>query len=184
MQKDTVVGLSASNRRRLYQKLMVSEVDITELLRISVEDRMFYKRQSSLWFGGEVACISYCGWRFQLCAQGDVYADLFDLRADRQLAHIKDKNNAGQLGEALLPYLKSDKALYAATKGVHTQYRLCIENNNWWEAFAIDPNGAFHDLMWCLDADNLLDGIVEIVESMDAVIEDIKNQEYPAKKQS
>ena len=31
---------------------------------------------------------------------------------------------------------------------------------------------------------NLLDGIVEIVESMDAVIEDIKNQEYPAKKQS
>lgn len=69
-------------------------------------------------------------------------------------------------------------------KGVHTQYRLCIEHNNWWEAFAIDPNGAFHDLMWCFDADNLLDGIVEIVESMDAVIEDIKNQESPAKKQS
>lgn len=184
MQKVTVEGLSSSNRRCLYQKLKVLTVKASEPLRISVEDRMFYKRQGSLWFGGEVACISYCGWRFQLCAQGDVYADLFDLKADRLLAHIKDKNNAGQLGEVLLPYLKSDKALYAAMKGVHTQYRLCVENNNWWEAFVTDPNGVFHDLMWCLNADNLLDGIVEIVESMDAVIEDIEKQKYPAKGQS
>lgn len=170
--KIVVEKLSSSNRRRLFRKLEQSELTLSEPAQITMHDDVFYKRQDSLWYGGAVATISYRKWKFELYACGDVYADLYDRQEDRLLSYVKDKNNAGLLCGELLPHISSDKALRAAISGTHTKYTLSLQNNNWWEAFAYDPAGHFHDLMWCLDSDALLDAIVETLAGMDEAIEE------------
>jgi len=165
-----VKDLSASNRRRLFKRIEQSDLTLTEPVQITFHDKVFYKRQDSLWYGGCVATISYRGWKFELFACGDVYADLYDRQDGVLLFYVKDKNNAGLFAEELMPYMESDKALCAARRGSHTRYTLSMDHNNWWEGFAYDPAGQFHDLMWCLDSVSLFDAIVEILGEMDAVI--------------
>ena len=168
----SVEKLSSSNRRRFFRKLEQSELTLSESAQIIMQDNVFYKRQDSLWYGGAVAIISYRGWKFELYACGDVYAELYDRQENRLLSYVKDKNNAGLLCGELLPHICSDKALRAAISGTHTKYTLSLHHNNWWEPFAYDPAGNFHDLMWCLDSDTLLDAIIETLAGMDEVIEE------------
>lgn len=83
---------------------------------------------------------------------------------------VKDKNNTGLFGSEIQAYIKTDKSLYVALNGAHTRYKLILDHNNWWEGFAIDPDGNFLDLMWCLDSDCLFDAVVEVLQEMDGVI--------------
>ena len=59
----------------------------------------------------------------------------------------------------VLPYLKTDHALYAAMGDTHKRYRLDMEHNNWWECFVYTPEGKFHDMMWALDSDHIFEGV-------------------------
>ncbi len=139
---------------------------------VEVTAELRKNQYSSLWYGGEIANIRYKGWTFELYACGDVYADLYRKGDPEEwLLYVKDKNNAGQLGKELQPYIKTDKALYAAINGQHSKYRLELLNNNWYECFAIDPCGHFYDLMWALDSDHAIEAIAEIIDGMDEVIE-------------
>lgn len=168
----SVENLSSSNRKRLFRKIGQSELTLSAPVHIQLQDAVFYKRQDSLWYGGAVAVISYRSWKFELYACGDVYAELYDRQEDRLLVYVKDKNNLGLLGEKLRPYINSDQALCAAIHGTHTRYQLSLNHGNWWEGFAYDPAGQFHDLMWCLESNTLLDALVEILSEMDTVIKE------------
>lgn len=148
---------------------------------IEVVENIRKKQYSSLWYGGTAAYIRYKGWTFEVSACGDVFAEL-TMRGypDDALLYVKDKNNAGSLGEALRPYLATDKALNAALCHKHPHYRLFMDSNNWWECFVTDPQGGFHDLMWSLDSDHILAGMAEVIFWMDKVIREIDTIDRPA----
>ena len=170
MCKIFIKGLSAANRWRLNKLLRAEKVEQKEPAVIEVHAPVFYKRQDSLWFGGTVAEIHYRGWRFELWANGDVYADLYELPNMRHFFHVKDKRNAGNLSGELRNYIHSDRALYAAELGKHPKYRLDLDYNNWWEGFAVTPDGEFIDMMWCLESDKILPAIAELFAAMDEII--------------
>ncbi len=170
MNNVTVTGLSSSNKKRLHPKMRRAGIVLSEPAQIEVLTPVFYKQQHSLWHGGDTATIAYRNWKFVLNACGDVYASLYDRQRDEEVLYVKDKCNEGRLASEISPYIETDSALMAALKGVHTQYDLTLDHNNWWEGFAVDPHGNFLDLMWCLDSDFLLDAVVEVLQAMDEVI--------------
>lgn len=139
-------------------------------------DKIKAQQYSSLWYGGEVAVIHYKQYKFILSAVGDVYANLID-KADGNysLFYVKDKNNGGDLATELIPYIKTDKDLYAAMCGTHKRYLLELDCNNWWECFLVDPEGNFHDMMMALDSDGVFEAVAEIFAVIDEIIEYSKN---------
>ena len=168
-------SLTAQQRGSLQRWITSGKQSLTSLdtpVVVNVSEDLRKNQYSSLWYGGEIATIRYKGWKFELYACGDVRAVL-SRKSDpeNELFYVKDKNNAGQLGEELQPYIETDKALYAAINGQHRKYRLELLNNNWYECFAIDPHGQFYDLMWALDSDHAIEAIAEIIDGMDEVIE-------------
>lgn len=110
---------------------------------------------------------------FAIHACGDIYATLYDKSDGTELLYVKDKSNSGRFGVDVLPYLKTDHALYAAMGDTHKRYRLDMEHNNWWECFVYTPEGEFHDMMWTLDSDHIFEGVEVVLSAMDSVIKDI-----------
>lgn len=166
----SVTGLPASLKRRLFRAIRNDLPQLSAPLRIDVVDTIHARRCDVLWYGGAIAKLHYKGWIFELYAAGDVYADLYE--GDDHILYVKDKSNAGRLGEELIHYIQTDKELKAIRKGTHNKYRLELGHNNWWECFAYDPTGEFLDLMWALDSDDFFEAIAEIVSGMDSVIEE------------
>lgn len=105
---------------------------------------------------------------FAIHACGDIYATLYDKSDGTELLYVKDKSNSGRFGVDVLPYLKTDHALYAAMGDTHKRYRLDMEHNNWWECFVYTPEGEFHDMMWALDSDHIFEGVEVVLSAMDA----------------
>ena len=132
------------------------------------------KRMSSYWYGGNMADVIYKGYTFHIEAIGDVRAYLFSKHSDKQLCYVKDKNNVGAFKHEMAPYFRSDKSLDKLLRSKHHLYDLEIEDNNWWECFVTDPQGKFHDIMWALDSDSLFDAIDEVLDSLDEMIQYIK----------
>ena len=166
----------AAHQRGSLQRLITSgrqnHMSLDAPVVIEITEDLRKSQYSSLWYGGEMARIHYKGWIFELDACGDIRA-ILTRKGDvgDELFYVKDKSNAGQLGGELQPYIKTDKALYAAINGQHKKYHLELLNNNWYECFAFDPRGQFYDLMWALDSDHAVEAIAEIICGMDEVIE-------------
>ena len=173
-------GLSSRQRSFLRHKIESSlkgHAPIEVPIAVKVLEDLRKNQYSSLWYGGEIASVCYKGWRFDIEACGDVCAYLYrKVNSDDQILYVKDKNNAGRLGEELQQYIKTDKALYAAINGKHSKYELELGNNNWYECFVTDPQGEFYDLMWALDSDDALESIAEVIAGMDEVIADVEKE--------
>lgn len=133
-------------------------------MEIKITDKIDDQHLSHYWYGGQCATIKHRGYTFSIEAIGDVY---FEYKGGSM---FKDKNNAGKLYSELCSYIKDDNALYKAIEN----NELVFDANNWWECFVYDPEGGFHDIMWCLDASSLTDAIEEVKESIDDIIEQIK----------
>ncbi len=150
---------------------------LLENVSVAFKEEIKAHRYSSLWYGGEVAVISYRRCKFLLSAAGDVYADFTDKTdGGHSLFYVKDKNNRGLLADELIPYIKTDKELYAAMCGTHKRYMLNLDYNNWWECFLVDEEGSFHDLMLALESDGVFDAVAEIIAGMDEIIEYNENE--------
>lgn len=167
-----------SRQRRMLRRAVESNLSRAHAspdapIGIDVAAELRNGQYSSLWYGGEIATIHYKGWKFEICACGDVRAWLNDKDEARELLYVKDKNNAGRLGEELQRYIRTDKALYAAISGKHSRYSLELDDNNWFECFATDPKGRFYDLVWTLDSDHAIESIAEVITGMDEVIASI-----------
>lgn len=132
------------------------------------------KKNSSFWYGGQVAYITYKGYKFYLEAAGDIRVSYIAKEGDSP-EWFKDKNNAGQMQEWFKHIFEDDDQLYQAigNSGTKKYPQLQMENNNWWECVVQDPSGEIHDLMWVLETDNYFEAIDEIIESMDDIIKQI-----------
>ena len=178
-------GLSLRHRLMLRRFIRAECADMEAIpdapVEIKVVENIRKNQYSSLWYGGSAAYIHYKGWKFELSAIGDVCAELtLTDQPDDELIYVKDKNNAGCLGKELRRYISTDKALNAALCHRHPRYRLFVGDNNWWECSVIDPQGSFHDLMWCLESDHILEGIAEVIGWMDNAIREVNAIDGPA----
>lgn len=96
------------------------------------------ERQDSLWYGGTVATIRCDCLRLELQAAGIVDVDFYRRGSDGEfeefpIESFKDKRNGGCF-YSLAYYLKNDKELKQAKKA-EGDYKLEIEDGNWWECF-------------------------------------------------
>ncbi len=161
--------LTEAQKESLSEKISV--LRLKEPVSVEFAEKIDDCRCSSLWYGGTIANIFYRGWRFELTANGDVRASLIRKVDDVELFRIKDKHNGGDFGQELLRYIKTDEGLYAAENGEHPEYTLELDDNNWFECFAFDSDGKYYDLMWALDADNVFESVVDVIDGMDEIIE-------------
>ncbi|MEE1282435.1 MAG: hypothetical protein UHK60_09330 [Acutalibacteraceae bacterium] len=139
-------------------------------MKISITDVIDNDHQSHYWYGGECARIEYKGYTALIEAIGDVYAE-YVLNNETEV-YVKDKNNAGVFYSEMRGYLKNDTELYKAIENEE----LIFENNNWWEAFIIDPKGIHHDLMWALDASYLNEAVEEVRKGFEEMIKYIEEK--------
>lgn len=170
----SITGLSAKHRHILRRKLAVQGKMPAFPFQIVFHGHIARNQYDSLWYGGDIAEVQYRGWRFILSACGDIFATLSDKAdPDHELFYVKDKNNRGILGTELQHYIANDKALLAARLGHHTKYRLEMDSGNWWECFPVSEDGKFHDIMWALESDSVLDALPEIIGSMDDIVQQL-----------
>ena len=167
----SVSGLTCDQKRNLFKKISSDVPQLPAPLRIEVVENINSDRCDVAWYGGTAAYLHYKGCRFELSACGDVYVDFY--RGDDLLFHVKDKQNAGRLGEELIHYIRSDTALKEIKAETHKEYRMEQHHNNRWECFVYDSAGGFHDLMWALDSDDFFDAIVEILPEMDQICKEV-----------
>ena len=139
-------------------------------MKISITGVIDNDHQSHYWYGGECVRIEYKGYTVLIEAIGDVYAEY--VPNNETEVYVKDKNNAGVFYSEMRGYLKNDTELYKAIENEE----LIFENNNWWEAFIIDPKGIHHDLMWALDASYLNEVVEEVKEGFEEMIKYIEEK--------
>ena len=151
MKNITFEGISTLQRLHLCWQIRKQIGKIHQPIKVEFHQPICRKQYSSLWYGGLVVSIKVRGCVFAIHACGDIYATLYDKSDGTELLYVKDKSNSGRFGVDVLPYLKTDHALYAAMGDTHKRYRLDMEHNNWWECFVYTPEGEFHDMMWALD---------------------------------
>jgi len=130
-------------------------------------------RQDSLWYGGTVAEIYYKGFTFSVEAVGDIRAYLHDIVTDTQVFDVKDRYNGGALSGAMLPYVKSDKALEKALSENHGRYQLHLESRNWWEVFGMDNNSTWLNETWLVYSEGILSAVVDALSGIDEYLHDV-----------
>lgn len=141
-------------------------------MQVEITDFIDENHRSHYWYGGECARVMYKGYTAEIHATGDVYAEY--IVDGETKAYVKDKNNAGFFYVEMKQYLKDDTALYEAIN----EGSLLIDYNNWWEAFIIDPEGKFHDLMWDLDSSFIDEAVEEVKTSFDEMIKYIEDENH------
>lgn len=185
MQKIIYKGFPFRQRQMLRSCIRKELSDMEVLpdapIEIEAAQKITHKQYGSLWYGGTMVNIKYKGWRFEICATGEVRADLLHkVDPSCSILYVKDKSCNGRLGEELQPYISTDKAMNAALCNKHTKYQLILDNGNWYECLVFDSQGELHDLMWSLDSDHILAGIAEVIFWMDKTIRDIRAIDTPA----
>lgn len=153
-------------RQSILAQLKKQGFDVSQI-DLSVEQFIDDEHKNCLWYGGVVATVEYCEHVFWLEALGDISATLLDLDYSEVLCDVKDKYNSGRFYEEMSYYIKNDKDLGCLVD----EDRLVFNNNNWFEIFVETPDGVKHDLMDVCNSDDLDDCILEMIDSMDELIE-------------
>lgn len=164
-------GFEPWQKRKLIRILPSRLQNITEPIRISLNEKIQKNQYDSLWYGGLVATIQYGELAVVLEANGDVIADLYDCRdsEERHLEWIKDKNNIGEFGNVMRNYIRTDKELVKLLCNEHRRYYLEMSNNNWWECVPCCKDDEYYPESWVAEGDDIWSAIVEIVEYLISV---------------
>ena len=133
------------------------------------------------WYGGRVAEIKYKGFRFVLGAYGDVYASLYRQNDGVELFRVKDKYNGGNLYSELSLYINNDDELEECIAGLHLDYELEIDYNNWWEYYIVCPNGEILDNGDICESDYYSQALNEMIDSIESFVEEYEQYERDMK---
>ena len=128
MKNITFEGISTFQRLHLCWQIRKQIGKIHQPIKVEFHQPICRKQYSSLWYGGLVVSIKVRGCVFAIHACGDIYATLYDKSDGTELLYVKDKSNSGRFGVDVLPYLKTDHALYAAMGDTHKRYRLDMQD--------------------------------------------------------
>lgn len=139
-------------------------------MKVTIIDLIDDQHQLCFWYGGECARIEHKGYTVLVEAIGDIYV-IYEPSGEYK-THCKDKGNNGNFYHVMSEYFKNDEEVSRAMQNDE----LVFENNNWWELSIIDPQGVWHDLMWCAESDMLTEAIEEAKEHFDEMIEWVEEE--------
>lgn len=163
-------------------------------------DNPMPSKESSLWYGGKVADITYKGYIFHLEAIGEIRASLnlvdkagFPIL---ELANVVDKNSGGEFANEMCKYIPSDKMLFELYEETATplplsqknKKALCIPTSaiaygkldlhmlNWWEITVTLPEGRYiNDLDWVSEYGLYSEALYQFLEEPDKAISYVKD---------
>lgn len=139
-------------------------------MKVTINDFIDNNHQLSYWYGGECARVEHKGYTILIEAIGDIRVS-YELNGE-EVAYCKDKGNGGRFYGIMAEYFKNDAEVLKAMQNEE----LIFDNNNWWELSIIDPQGEWHDLMWCAESDMLMGAIEEAKERFDEMIKWIEEE--------
>ena len=137
---------------------------------VEMIENIRFGRESSLWYGGQLARISVEGEEDDIivAASGDVQARLVQTEDPLEPFYVKDRNNAGELGKALDAYVpdgaEGDIILDSLLEGEYQGLHLFLDSGNWFEAYVENGNA---DL--CIILENSSTVYEAIAEAIDNV---------------
>lgn len=120
-----------------------------------------------LWYGGVIAVVAYKGYAFSLEANGEINATLQDLNGD-VICESQDKTASGGFYADMQKHIANDDEL----RELMAAGLLSLQNNNWLEIFVQQPNGNWMTQTWLSNDDDIVAGIVEMLETMEEILED------------
>lgn len=139
-------------------------------LEIKWFERLTEDRVDSVWYGGEIAEVTYGRFKCSIEAVGDVAIVIND-------EYYKDKNNTGYVGRVLIDDLgiKSDEEL----RELEDEGKLEWLNNNWFEVVIYDTVAKkyielYDEAIIDLDVD---DDFSWLPEMLDEIEEDLNRKE-------
>jgi len=129
-----------------------------------------FRRQSSLWYGGDIARIALTGnpTKFDpikyltIRAEGDVDVKIYE--GENCILSVCDKGDNGAFGNELLAYIHDDDELNLLLHDKHPKYKAEIISHNWWEAMTL-VDGQQIDLGVVMGHDNLADVIQAVLDN-------------------
>ena len=139
-------------------------------MKVTIIDLIDDQHQLSFWYGGECARVEHKGYTVLIEAIGDIRV-WYTVNGEN-IAYCKDKGNNGNFYYVMSGYFKNDTEVLKAMQNEE----LLFDNNNWWELSIIDPQGVWHDLMWCAESDMLTEAIEEAKEHFDEMIEWVEEE--------
>lgn len=161
--------LLAEESHLMKQQLNVSDdVNMLNLSRVVYLKQTDERRQSSLWYGGDIVRINHeknADNYLVIRAEGDV--DIEIKKIDDIILSVRDKNCNGAFGNELLSYIHDDAELYLLLANNHPLYTATFNNNNWWEVMAM-IHGQRVDLDIAMDTDNLAEVIQSVLDDESA----------------
>lgn len=135
------------------------------------------------WFGGNVAEFEsdkLPGYTFCLGAYGDVRARLIEKATGKVLEYVKDKRNGAGFYHVIKNFF-SDDGLKLLLEEKHPEYELKIQDNNWWECYAINNStNRIVELGDILNSDLLSEAIEEIKDLEDDFVKWIIEEDEEA----
>ena len=131
--------------------------------------------KNSMWYGGTVAMLEVGPYKFELVANGDVEAELWE-DDETFLTAVKDTENLGAFYGVMRSHIHSDEALQSL------QHRmiggLIVNYNNWWEIF-ISCNGIQMGSVAC-DTEFYDEAIEEMIAFAEEKLQALKPYFTPA----
>jgi hypothetical protein len=131
--------------------------------------------KNSMWYGGTVALLEVGPYKFELVANGDVEAELWE-DDETFLAEVKDTENLGAFYGVMRSHIQSDEALQSL------QHRmiggLIVNYNNWWEIF-VSCNGIQMESVAC-DTEFYDEAIEEMIAFAEEKLQPLKPYFTPA----
>lgn len=133
------------------------------------------EHRDSMWYGGTVAMLEVGPYKFELVANGDVEAELWE-DDETFLGEVKDTENLGAFYGVMRSHIQSDKELQSL------QHRmiggLIVNYNNWWEIFVF-CNGIQMESVVC-DSEFYDEAIKEMIAFAEEKLQALKPFFTPA----
>lgn len=145
---------------------------------IKLLEEVYDNKKHCLWYGGDIAVITYKDAKIILSAQGDVVGNIY--QNGEEITRFKDKNNRGNFAcevASYLPEIDTDEKLIEMLQYDMSESEIInnklnainLRNNNWWEVF-MEVNGESTNDSFVIDfTDNLDDAIKHITDNLESI---------------
>ena len=146
----------------------------TDAFALELKQFIDKEHRDVLWYGGVIAVVSYKGYVFSLEAKGEVAARLLHPWTFEVEAECYDKTESGGFYADMQKYILSDEDLHEKN-----QELLYLRSNNWLEIFVQTPHGNWDTSTWMPADDDIVAGVIEMVETMDDILAEIDERGVP-----
>ena len=129
-----------------------------------------------LWFGGELASITYGGYTFYISAAGRVIISLLSKKDSHIIGEVSDKFENGVFANKMSCYIENDAMIERLLEGTDSKYVLNVDDSNYFDMTIVDKNKKYHSGFENLDSEHIFDAVAEVVEIMQDMIAELESE--------